>query len=85
LLNETSHAAIRPEQLHVSSTRCGTIVGTHALAFDSAADTIELKHTAKNRSGLALGALFAAEWIQGKKGIFTMENAFQDFIKQGTM
>ena len=85
LLDETSHAAIRPEQLHVSSTRSGTIVGTHTLAFDSAADTIELKHTAKNRSGLALGALFAAEWIQGKKGIFTMENAFQDFIKQGTM
>jgi 4-hydroxy-tetrahydrodipicolinate reductase len=84
LLNETSHTKIQPEQLHVTSTRSGTFVGTHTLAFDSAADTIELKHTAKDRSGLALGTLFAAEWIQGKKGIFTMEDAFQDIFKQGT-
>ena len=83
LLNETSHTAIRPEQLHVSSVRSGTVVGTHTLAFDSAADTIELKHIAKNRSGLALGTLFAAEWIQDKKGIFTMDDAFQDLFKQG--
>ena len=84
LLTETSHTAIRPEQLHISSTRSGTIVGTHTLTFDSAAETIELKHTAKNRSGLALGTLFAAEWIQDKKGIFTMDDAFQDLFKQGT-
>jgi 4-hydroxy-tetrahydrodipicolinate reductase len=84
LLNETSHTKIRPEQLHVTSTRSGTIVGTHTLAFDSAADTIELKHTAKDRSGLALGTLFAAEWIRGKKGIFTMDDTFQDLFKQGT-
>jgi 4-hydroxy-tetrahydrodipicolinate reductase len=83
LLNETSHNKIRPEQLHVSSTRSGTVVGTHTLAFDSAADTIELKHTAKDRSGFALGTLFAAEWILNKKGLFTMDDAFQDFFKQG--
>jgi 4-hydroxy-tetrahydrodipicolinate reductase len=83
LLNETSHTKIRPEQLHISSTRSGTVIGTHTLAFDSAADTVELKHTAKNRSGLALGALFAAEWILGKKGLFTMDDAFQDLFKQG--
>ncbi|MCX6121871.1 MAG: 4-hydroxy-tetrahydrodipicolinate reductase [Ignavibacteriales bacterium] len=81
LLSETSHDKIRPEQLHVSSTRSGTIVGTHTLAFDSAADTIELKHTAKDRSGLAFGALFAAEWIRNKKGLFTMDDAFQDIFK----
>jgi len=81
LLNETSHTKIRPEQLHISSTRSGTVIGTHTLAFDSAADAIELKHTAKNRSGLALGALFAAEWIRGKKGLFTMDDAFQELFK----
>jgi 4-hydroxy-tetrahydrodipicolinate reductase len=81
LLNETSHGKIRPEQLHVSSIRSGAVVGTHTLAFDSAADTIELKHTAKDRSGLALGALFAAEWIRNKKGLFTMDDAFQDIFK----
>jgi 4-hydroxy-tetrahydrodipicolinate reductase len=83
LLNETSHNKIRPEQLHVSSIRSGAVVGTHTLAFDSAADSIELKHTAKDRSGFALGTLFAAEWIQGKKGLFTMDDAFQDLFNQG--
>jgi 4-hydroxy-tetrahydrodipicolinate reductase len=83
LLNETSHNKIRPEQLHISSTRSGTVVGTHTLAFDSAADSIELKHTAKDRSGFALGTLFAAEWIRDKKGLFTMDDAFQDIFNQG--
>ncbi len=81
LLTETSHNKILPEQLHVSSSRSGTVVGTHTLAFDSAADMIELKHTAKNRSGMALGTLFAAEWIREKKGLFTMDDAFQDLFK----
>ncbi len=83
LLNETSHGKIRPEQLHVSSIRSGSVVGTHVLSFDSEADTIEVKHTAKNRSGLALGTLLAAEWIIGKKGLFTMNDLFQDLFKQG--
>jgi 4-hydroxy-tetrahydrodipicolinate reductase len=80
-LNETSHGKIRPEQLHLSSTRSGSVVGTHVLAFDSTADSIELKHTAKDRSGLALGTLLATEWIIGKKGLFTMDNVFQDILK----
>jgi len=56
--------------LHVSSTRGGEITGTHTVYFDSAADTIELTHRAKNRSGLALGALKAVELIDGKKGFY---------------
>ena len=83
LLNETSHGKIRPEQLHISSTRSGSVVGTHVLAFDSNADSIELKHTAKDRSGFALGSLLAAEWIIHKKGIFTMDDVFQDLFKEG--
>jgi 4-hydroxy-tetrahydrodipicolinate reductase len=83
LLIETSHGKIRPEQLHVSSTRSGSVIGTHTLTFDSSADSIELKHTAKDRSGLALGSLVAAEWIQNKKGFFTMDDAFQDLFQHG--
>lgn len=83
LLNETSHGKIRPEQLHCSSTRTGSVVGTHIVGFDSSADSIEMKHVAKDRSGLALGSLVAAEWIIGKKGIFTMDDVFQDIVKQG--
>ena len=52
----------------ISSSRAGSVPGTHEIGFDSAADTITLRHTAKNREGFALGAIKAAEWIQGKKG-----------------
>ncbi len=53
----------RPEknQLHVSSTRCGSVPGTHKVFFDSSADTIELTHTARNREGFASGAVLSLE------------------------
>jgi 4-hydroxy-tetrahydrodipicolinate reductase len=73
-LHETSHKQIKPEQLHVTSTRVGSVVGSHRVLFDSDGDTIELVHTAKNRTGFALGALIAAEWLKGKKGFFTMKD-----------
>lgn len=68
---------ILPEELHFSSVRAGFIPGTHTVGFDSEADTIELTHRARNRSGFALGAMKAAIWIAGKKGLYT----FQDFIR----
>jgi 4-hydroxy-tetrahydrodipicolinate reductase len=52
----------------VASNRAGAIAGTHEIGFDSAADTITLRHTARSREGFALGAIKAAEWIAGKKG-----------------
>jgi 4-hydroxy-tetrahydrodipicolinate reductase len=52
----------------VASNRAGKIAGTHEIGFDSAADTITLRHTARSREGFALGAIKAAEWIAGKKG-----------------
>ena len=72
LLSDTSKEKIQSDQLHVTSTRTGSVPGTHMVGFDSPADTIELTHTARNRTGFALGALYAAEWIQGKKGLYTM-------------
>jgi 4-hydroxy-tetrahydrodipicolinate reductase len=54
----------------VSSNRAGTIAGTHEIGFDSPGDTITLRHTARNREGFALGAVKAAEWIQGKQGFY---------------
>jgi 4-hydroxy-tetrahydrodipicolinate reductase len=83
LLSETSHGKIDPGQLHVSSIRSGSVIGTHVLSFDSSADSIELKHTAKDRSGFVLGTLLAAEWIHSKKGIYTMDDLFQDLFKKG--
>ncbi|HTY00205.1 MAG TPA: 4-hydroxy-tetrahydrodipicolinate reductase [Bacteroidota bacterium] len=74
ILSETSHGVIKPNQLHVSSMRLGNTTGKHSVIFDSEADTIELVHTAKNRRGFALGAIVAAEWLKGKKGMYTMRD-----------
>jgi 4-hydroxy-tetrahydrodipicolinate reductase len=74
ILHETAHKQIKPEQLHITSTRIGNVVGVHEVHFDSEADSIELVHTAKNRQGFALGALIAAEWLKGKKGVYTMKD-----------
>ncbi len=54
--------------IDASSNRAGAHPGTHEIGFDSPADTIVLRHTARNREGLARGALKAAEWVVGKKG-----------------
>src|SRR5437899_3669251 len=54
--------------IDVSSSRAGAHPGTHEIGFDSAADTITLRHTARSREGFARGALKAAQWVIGKKG-----------------
>ena len=54
----------------LSSNRAGAHPGTHEIGFDSAADTITLRHTARSRDGFARGALRAARWIKGKQGVF---------------
>jgi len=56
--------------IDVGSNRAGAIPGTHEIGFDSAADTITLRHTARSREGFALGAIKAAQWVAGKKGFF---------------
>jgi 4-hydroxy-tetrahydrodipicolinate reductase len=56
--------------IDVSSNRTGAHPGTHEIGFDSAADTITLRHAARSREGFARGALKAAQWIVGKKGVF---------------
>jgi 4-hydroxy-tetrahydrodipicolinate reductase len=54
----------------LSSNRAGSVPGMHEIGFDSAEDTITLRHTARSRDGFALGALRAARWLAGKKGFF---------------
>ena len=56
--------------LTLSANRAGAHTGTHEIGFDSAADTITLRHTSRSREGFARGALQAAQWIAGKHGIF---------------
>jgi 4-hydroxy-tetrahydrodipicolinate reductase len=59
--------------INVSASRAGRHPGTHEIGFDSAADTITLRHVARNREGFANGALKAARWILGHKGVHTFE------------
>ncbi len=54
--------------------REGEVPGTHSVTYTSAIDAIEIKHTAFNREGFALGAVVAAEWLQSKKGVFNMKD-----------
>jgi 4-hydroxy-tetrahydrodipicolinate reductase len=60
--------------IDIGSNRAGTHPGTHEIGFDSAADTITIRHVARNREGFALGALKSARWILGRKGVFNFED-----------
>jgi len=64
--------------IDTASSRAGAHPGTHEIGFDSAADTITLRHSARSREGFARGALKAAQWIVGKKGFFE----FSDILFQ---
>ena len=62
------------KQIHIKAKRIGDVPGTHTVTYESVVDAIEIKHTAHNREGFALGAVIAAEWIVGKHGIITMKD-----------
>nr|WP_315164789.1 4-hydroxy-tetrahydrodipicolinate reductase [uncultured Flavobacterium sp.] len=63
-----------PNQIHIEAKRIGDVPGTHTVTYESVVDTIEIKHTAHNREGFALGAVIAAEWLAGKHGIYSMKD-----------
>jgi len=69
--------------IDVSSSRAGKHPGTHEIGFDSAADTITLRHAARNREGFAHGALKAARWILERKGVYTFEDVLFGTDKEG--
>jgi 4-hydroxy-tetrahydrodipicolinate reductase len=69
-LAEEIRAAGYERALTLTANRAGAHPGTHEIGFDSAADTITLRHTARSREGFARGALRAARWVAGKKGVF---------------
>ncbi len=61
-------------EIQIDAKRIENVPGTHSITYNSEIDSIEIKHTAHNREGFALGAVLAAEWIVGKKGIFSMKD-----------
>jgi 4-hydroxy-tetrahydrodipicolinate reductase len=77
MLEQTAKGKIKPNQLHFTSTRAGSVNFSHTIGLDSAADTITIQHTARNREGYALGAIQAAEWLTNKTGYFQMKDFLQ--------
>jgi 4-hydroxy-tetrahydrodipicolinate reductase len=69
-----NHPSTKPDELSILSRRIDPAAGTHSVKYTSSVDNIEIIHTAHNRKGFASGALLAAEFIQGKKGIFDMKD-----------
>jgi 4-hydroxy-tetrahydrodipicolinate reductase len=67
----------QPSDIAIKAIREGEVPGTHTITYDSDVDTITITHEAKNRQGLALGAVIAAEFTAGKKGFFSMKDLFK--------
>ncbi len=63
---------IKPNEIHFSSTRGGIVNFSHTIGFDGANDTITITHNARDRGGYAMGATKVAEWMNGKKGFYSM-------------
>lgn len=62
------------KQIPIESKRIPDIPGTHTVSYNSGVDRVDIVHTAHNRDGFALGAVIAAEWLLGKKGVFSMKD-----------
>jgi hypothetical protein len=64
----------KEDDVFIDVKRIDDVPGTHSVYYNSDVDFIEIKHVAHNREGFALGAIIAAEWIIGKKGVFSMKD-----------
>jgi 4-hydroxy-tetrahydrodipicolinate reductase len=64
----------KANEIQIEAKRIENVPGTHSIFYDSNVDQIEIKHTAHSREGFALGAVVAAEWLVGKKGVFSMKD-----------
>jgi 4-hydroxy-tetrahydrodipicolinate reductase len=78
-------AAHLDREVPVTSTRAGYIPGTHRVGFDSHADQIILEHVARSREGFAAGALMAAAWIIGRKGVYEFSEVFDEIVGQNRL
>jgi 4-hydroxy-tetrahydrodipicolinate reductase len=71
-------------EIPISSTRAGFIPGTHRVGFDAVADQITLTHTARTREGFASGALLAARWIAGRRGVYEFSEMLEEILNRTT-
>ena len=82
-LRELVAAQFDAGHLSVASTRAGHIPGTHRVGFDSPADQILLVHEARSREGFASGALRAAHWISGRRGVYQFSEVLDEIFGKG--
>ena len=75
-------AAKQSREIPIASTRAGYIPGTHRVGFDSMADQILLSHTARTREGFAAGALLAARWIVGRRGVYEFSEMLDEILNE---
>jgi len=78
MVTEELQRPLEADEMHVSSTRGGSVFGIHNVYFDSEVDEIEISHKAKGRAGFAKGAVLSASWLKGKTGFYSIE----DYIKE---
>lgn len=76
LIGEGEEIIPKTQQLLIESHRIDEVPGTHTVLYSSEVDQIEFKHTAHSRAGFALGAVVAAEWLQGKTGFYQVTEMF---------
>jgi 4-hydroxy-tetrahydrodipicolinate reductase len=81
VLRDLLAARLGDKAISVASTRAGHIPGTHRVGFDSAADQITLTHAARTREGFAAGALLAARWVRGRRGVYDFTEVFDEILK----
>lgn len=75
--NWTLDANPKENEISIEALRIENVPGTHSVFYNSEVDSIEIKHTAHSRDGFALGSIIAAEWLVGKKGVFTMKDVLE--------
>jgi 4-hydroxy-tetrahydrodipicolinate reductase len=73
-LSPSDSESVKENELEIKSERTDPAPGTHSIKYSSSVDDIEIIHTAHNRTGFALGALLAAEFVHNKKGVFSMKD-----------
>ncbi len=83
VVSTLTESKIEDCELHLSSTRGGSVPGTHQVIFDSEVDTIMLEHCARSRAGFAEGALVAAQWVCNREGFFNINDLMRSIIGGG--
>jgi 4-hydroxy-tetrahydrodipicolinate reductase len=82
LLRAAMERAGYSRHIDVSSTRVGSIPGTHVVGFDGPAETVTFTHTVRDRAVFAHGALEAAKWVKGRRGWFSMRDMIAGAVER---